>query len=205
MDVEVASIVKEYLSSLSFIDKLAGLVKTVTKTDLDKDNRPVKKTFPVACGVDFAQCITNGKYTDLVPNSKIGCMVYLEDNGGVRLIGRNGKNYRFNASYRLVSWINSKKLGYENCSITAQMILSIISALPENPINEGIYQRLLVEVLGQDPKSYVPFSKYSYDEDKTQYLMHPFDYFSLPIEVTFEINPACAAEFIKQTEINCNN
>ncbi|MBA2648068.1 MAG: hypothetical protein H0U75_00455 [Legionella sp.] len=204
MIVEVADIVQGYFSSLTFIDKRAGLVKAISKTDLDKNNHSVKKTFPVSCNVSAIDCINSGVYQDLMPNSNNKCILYLEDNGGIRLIGRNGRNFVFKASYRIVSWINNSKLGYMDCSVSGQIILALLNALPIQPTNEGIYQRLFVEVLGQDPKSYNPFSKYSYDEDKSQYLMRPFDYFSLPIEVEFHLHPSCAETFIEQTEINCN-
>lgn len=202
---EVGEIVKGYLEPLSFIDKRAGLVKTLSKSDVTEKGLRITKSFPVACNVNYEDCIKSGNYTDLVPNNKIGCMIYLEDNGGMQPLGQNGANFVFKANYRLVGWVNNKKLGYEDCSITGQIILSIFAVLPKIPRNEGNYQRLLVELGGQDPKSYVPFAKYSYDEDKTQYLMYPYDYFSLPLSVTFQMNPACVDAFIKQTAINCKN
>lgn len=211
MTEEVGNILKGLLSDLEvggsgpkpFIDKLAGVVKTIVKTDKDGDNKTVRKSFPVACGMSYAECVNQGRYLDLVPTKKIGCMVYFEDLG-IRLIGRNGANYVWRASYRLVGWINMNKLGYDDCSITGNIIATILNKLLVRPANTGIYQRMQVEVVGQDPKSFDPFSKYSYDEEKTQYKMYPFDYFSLPIDVQFEVNPACAEDFEVDTEITCN-
>jgi hypothetical protein len=208
MTIEVGNIVISFLSQLTYIDKLAGVIKVITKTDLNSSNSSVKKTFPVACGVSFSDCINTGNYKHLMPDSSLGCIVYLEDNG-VRLTGTNGAYKKFSASYKLVCWINQKKLGYDKCSITSDVLLDIISKFKDVPVNFTIpaeyvkYNKFLVEVDGQDPKSYNPFSKFSYDEDKTQYLMHPYDYFSLNLTASFEINSKCLTPFEKQTPIPC--
>ena len=203
MTVEIGDIIKSYLTSLTFIDKLAGVVTTINKVDMDKDNRQVRKTFPVACGMSYEECTTNGKYLDLVPNSNLKAIVYLEDNG-INKIGVNGANTVYRASYLMVGWLNLKKLGKTNCSISGQVITTILSKLPVNPFDSGIYKRIDIEVGGQRSKQEVPFRKYSYNEDITQYLMHPYDYFAIPIEATFQINPSCVTEFEESTAINCN-
>ena len=99
MVIEVGNIIKGYLQPLTFIDKLAGVVKVITKTDLDENNKPVVKKFPVACDVNFNECQTTGKYKDLIPNSSLGCIVFLETQGqdlqgceGINRFGNQGIN-----------------------------------------------------------------------------------------------------------------
>lgn len=212
MTTEVGNILKSFLEPLrvggtgtnQFIDKLAGVVKTISKSDLDSSNNRVSKTFPIACGTSFEECSQSNAYTDLIPNSALGCIVYLEDLG-VRLLGEESNKRHWKASYRLVCWINQKQLGYDDCSITGQVLNTIISQFPKGFFNATgtIYQRCSVEILGQDPKSLNPFSKYSYDEDKTQYLMSPFDYFSIQIDVNFSVDNRCLTPFEKTTPIIC--
>lgn len=209
MTVEVGYIIKSILEPLRiggsglnpFIDKLAGVVKTIYKTD-SVDGKTVRKSFPVSCGMDYPECISNGRYKDLVPNSKLGCIVYLEDLGA-RLTGTSSNRNDWKASYRLVGWVNQAKLGYEDCSITSKIINTIIATIPEGVSNSGIYQRGSIEILGQDPRSFDPFSKYTYDEEKTQYKMYPFDYFSLLIDVNFSVDKRCTVTFTKQAEVPC--
>ncbi len=211
MTTEVGNILKSFLEPLRvggsgdnpFIDKLAGVVKTVTRT-VNSGNTSIKKTFPVACGVTFSECNNSSVLTDLVPNDKLGCIVYFEDLG-VRFLEEAANKKKWKASYRLVGWVNNKKLGIEHCSVTGNIINTITNQFPANTFNvtDSIYQMCSIEVLGQDPKSLNPFSKYSYDEDKTQYLMTPFDYFSLQIDVNYSIDRRCVTPFAKQTEINC--
>lgn len=213
MTTEVGNILKDFLEPLrvggtgenQFIDKLAGVVKTITRSDLDSNNVRVSKTFPVACGVSYEECNKASAYTDLIPDSRLGCIVFFEDLG-VRKIDNEGGLANWKASYRLVGWVNNKKLGVNGCSVTGQVINTIIDQFPTRFFNVTgtIYQRCFIEVLGQDPKSTNPFSKYSFDEDKTQYLMSPFDYFSIQIDINYSINSKCLTAFTKNTEINCN-
>ncbi len=210
MIVEAGNILKGFLEPFlvggsgdnQFIDKLAGVVKPITKVDLDKDNKPVKKTFPVSCDASLSDCFASGRYKDFIPNSSLGCMVYFEDVAN-QYLGRDGRKFAWKAQYRLVCWLNQNKLGAAGCSVTSQIITTFISAFPENPFNSGIFQRGEVSVLAQDPKSFNPFAKYSYDEEKTQFLMHPFDYFSLQIEYKYMLDKACFTPFTKNEEINC--
>lgn len=213
MTTEVGNILKSFLEPLrvggtgtnQFIDKLAGVVKTITKSDIGQNNTRVSKTFPVACGTSYTDCNNPSIYTDLVPNSNLGCIVYFEDLG-VRLISEDGHKRNWKGSYRLVGWINQKKLGYNDCSITGQVVNTIINQFPKSFFNVtgSIYQKCSIEVLGQDPKSTNPFAKYSYDEDKTQYLMHPFDYFSIQVDINYTVDSRCLTPFEKQTPDNCN-
>lgn len=211
MTEEVGNVVKSYLDvfrvggsgSNQFIDKLAGVVTVITKTDRDGDNKTVYKSFPVSCGVTYDECINTGVYKDLVPNSKLGCIVYLEEVAN-NFIGRRGRKHLWKAQFRIVIWMNKKKLGKNSsCSVASQVIPTIVSAFPEFPKNEGNFQQLLVNVLGVDPKGLNPFAKYNYSEDVKQYLMHPFEYASLPIEVTYEIDQSCITPFEKDIENVC--
>ncbi len=210
MTEEVGNIVIGYLDqfrvggsgSNQFIDKLAGVVQVISKTESD-GNRMVVKSFPVSCNLSYEECNSTSLYKDLVPDSRLGCITYLEDVSMV-YVGNRGRKMGWKGQYRLVCWVNKKKLGKASlCSISSQIITTFLSAFPQFPTNEGNYQQVLVKVLGQDPKSYNPFAKYSYDEKVKQYLMHPFEYFSLPIEVSFEIDQSCIEAFEKDAENVC--
>lgn len=212
MTIELGNILKSYLeplksdgiSSTKFIDKIAGVVKTAVRSGKDSNNGKIIQSFPIACGTSFEDCNKNGSLTDLVPNSNLGCIVYFEDLG-VRLLSKSGQLRNWKASYRMVGWINMKKLGSDRCSVSGTIINTILNQFPEGQFNPPStpYQRCSIEVLGQDPKSLNPFSKYSYDEDKTQYLMHPFDYFSMQVDVDFSVHKSCVVAFEKETSIIC--
>lgn len=212
MIIEVGNIIKSHLSdfviggegSNQFIDKLAGVVKIITKSDQDKDNRIIKKSFPVASDVNVSDCITTGTYTDLIPNSKYGCIVYLEDISN-QFLSRTGVKHNWVAKFRLVGWVNKKKLGDLSNNVTSRIITTIISSFPDKPTNYVDYniQNATVTVVGQEPKNLNPFAKYSYNEETTQYLMHPFDYFSLIVDVNYSIDLRCIEPFTINEQIDC--
>lgn len=210
MNVEIGNIVKGLLEPFvvggsgtnQFIDRLAGVVKVLSKQERNENEGVIIKTFPVACDMSFEDCSKPGKLKELMPDSKLGCIVYLEEDGGVEKIGEFNKIKQYRVSYLLVGWLNQKKLGTSECSITGAVVNTIINALSAKPFNSGIYQTIQIEVSEQNPKSVNPFSKYSYDEE-TKFLMYPFDYFSLKLSVTVNINSSCIEPFTKQNESNC--
>jgi hypothetical protein len=189
--------------SNTFIDTLAGVVKVITTSDKDKDNRKVIKRFPVSCSLTLDQCISGGRYMDLVPDSKKGCIVYMEDVQASTKVGQEGPLEKWKSQLRVVCWVNQKKLGRSECSITGKIFQTFLAALPDQPVNNGNFIRLDVSAVSQDPINYNPFAKYSYDEEKTQFMMHPYDYFSFVIELNYNLNKSCITEFTKQPEIPC--
>lgn len=213
MNIEVGNILKGLLTSFEiggvgtnqFIDKLAGVVKVISRSERTENDGLITKTFPISCSTTFEECNKSGAYKDLIPNSNYGCMIYFEEESGVDKIETLRTSTKYKTSFLLVGWLNQKKLGTNECSITGQVVNTIINALSVKPFNDGIYQTIQIDVTGQNPKSLNPFSKYSYDEDATKYLMAPYDYFSLKIDVTFSVNSLCITPFEKQTEIICNS
>lgn len=211
MNVEIGNIVKGLLEPFlvggsgtnQFIDKLAGVVKVITMQDKNETDSTIIKSFPISSNTSLEECKKPGAYKDLIPNSKYGCMVYLEEESGVEKINEFNKVKQYRTSFLLVGWINQQKLGCYDTSITGSIVNTIIGALSVKPFNSGIYQTIQIEVTGQNPKSLNPFSKYTYDEENTKYLMAPYDYFSLKVDVIVNVNLACIEPFQKRTEIIC--
>jgi hypothetical protein len=202
---DIGTILKGYISPLSFVDKIGGVVRVVTKTETDSSGRQVRKSFPVDCEVTNEDCLS-GKYVDLVPNSKYKSVIYFEDQG-IRPITQDVIDFTFEASLKLVCWLNLKKLGKINCSNSALAYLNILKVLPTRYINQTVntvqYSRIIIKPQGQDIKSPDIFSKYTYDEEKTQFLMYPYDYFSLDIYVQFTVAKDCVPDWVNGEEIIC--
>lgn len=204
MITDIGNIIKSYLT-LPFIDKLGGVVRVITKTETDSSGRSIRKSFPVDCDVTNDDCLA-GRYIDLVPNSKYMSVVYFEDEG-VSIVDQNIRDFTFEASLKLVAWLNLKKLGKTACSNSALAYLSILKALPTRYFNQTIngvpYSRILITPSGQDIKSPQIFSKYSYEEEKTQYLVYPYDYFAMDINVKFTVSKSCVPDWTNGEEIVC--
>lgn len=194
MNEKIASILKSKIEALPFVDKIAGLVRPVKIELLDKDNKSVLKTFPVASDISNEACIS-GQYKDLIPDSKYRSIIYFEDNG-ITLTARNNRWVSFNSRLTLVGWLNLKMLfDCQTYTGSTECILSILSELPENPFSEDIFREIRIIALSEVTKSNAIFSRYTYDETKTQYLLYPFNYFALNMSVEFKINLACVEQF----------
>lgn len=200
MNYAIANILNTYLTTLSFFDRVASVVRPISLITGAAD-KPVKKVYPVDCGVTQKQCVS-GRYSDLIPDTAKKSVHYWED-GGVRSIQSNERDLRFESSLRLVGWLNLKKLGKTNCSVSAQAIMQIINTLPLGRFNSGEFKNIQLISISEAAKNSAIFSKYTYDETVTQYLMFPFDYYALDITLRFTISKACIEDFDLGTETDC--
>lgn len=202
MNSDIANILKGYLEPLAFTDRLGGLVKAVTFVQ-DNGTDVVRKVMPVDCNVSGEDC-TSSKYKHLVPDSRYRSVMYFEDGGVSNLNQDSARDFTYESSLKLVCWLNLKKMGKTSCNNSALAIATIQNAFPTRFFNNGIYQRIRISIDGQDPKTDAIFNKYTYDSEKTQFLMYPYDYFALNITVRFCISKACITDWTNQEEICAN-
>jgi hypothetical protein len=188
MNIEIAEILKGYLTGASFVDKLAGLVQTMRIGITDDKGARVETIYPVSCLYTFDECKT-GKYAELVPNSKYSSILYFEDNG-ITFGDKVGRWQDVESKLKLVCWANMKKLNKADYN-SANMIAEILYLFPDMPIQTTVFKNLSIRVTGQDIRNSAIFGKYRYNEPLTQYLMYPFDYFALNISVSYKIIPKC--------------
>lgn len=201
MNADIAALIRGYIDDLSFIDKIGGLVKPIVKVQDIGDGKVVKKVIPVDCGVTHTDCI-RGKYTDLMPNSNYKSVTYFED-GGVQKINDGRGDFSFQSNLKLVCWLNLKKLGKTDCSQSALAIASILNVIPNKFVNSSPYTRIQITCIGEDAKNPAIFGKYTYDEEKIQFLMFPYDYFALNFQVKFTIPRHCITGLTPSTETEC--
>ena len=188
----LAAILLTHLQGLPFADRLAGLVRTVTITGEDGK----RKAFPVACNVTNADC-TAGRYQDLVPDSSRKSVMYFED-GGTVLTGLLKGDPQFRSTIRLIGWLNLKKMGLTDCDFATTAITNIIKNLPWAEFNSPANGFVRVKLTGLNvlEKSSAIFSRYTYDEAVTQYLLYPYDYFGLNLTVEYTVRRSCIEDAV---------
>lgn len=197
----INTVIRPYIEALVFKDKVGGVVRPMTLVRVSDDGIKSKKIIPVDCGVTHRECIS-GKYTDLMPDSKYKSVIYFEDNGTQRVDDEH-RDFSFQSNVKLVCWLNLKKLGKTNCSVSSLALGSILKAIPTQYLNSAPYTRILITFLGEDPKTPSIFGKYTYDEEKIPYLLYPYDYFSLNFSIRYTIPRSCITDFENDPEINC--
>jgi hypothetical protein len=191
MNNKIANILKSHIEDLTWIDKIAGLVQTVSMREKIGES-VVFKSYPVSCDIDYDSC-TKGRYQDLTPNSKKKSVLYFEDMG-VSFIARKGNTMVFQSSLRLVCWLNLKLIDsatcdseVEHCSVSGDYVIEILKALPDVPFSETGFVSINISGISEVVRSVDIFSKYTYNEQSTQFLLWPFDYFGLDLEITFTV------------------
>jgi len=178
MNAKIAEILKDEISSLAWIEKIAGLVKPVTY----KDKSGEEKTMPVYTS-DTDLCHIS-HYEDFCPDSKKKSIVYFEDQGMDVL--NAGCNYiDIETNLRIVCWCNLKLINPEY-SDAILLKLDIIKNITQNPANNDWVTKIDVQFEGEETKSPDIFSDYTYDEQK-QFLMYPYDYFALNYKVRYSV------------------
>jgi hypothetical protein len=189
MNNKIANIVVGYIDGLSWIDKLAGMTQ-IAKINQRSGETAVSKTFPISCQMAFDNSCADECYEDLMPNSKYKSVVYFED-GGFTFSRQEGNKMYYESSIRLVAWLNYKLIGEGGCGTTGDFIIDILKVLPDIPVNVGNMLGFRVWMASQVPRGFEIFSKYTFDEPRTQLLMLPYDYFALDLKATFYIIPDC--------------
>lgn len=203
MIVSIGDIIIDKIKLLPFLDKYAGVVQVLAYKSTDKSGKVTKKTFPASCNVTFEQC-KSGQYKDLCPDSTKKSVLYLEDNG-IRFVKREGGRTYWKASLNLCCWLNMPNLGYSNCSYSAIAVEGILSKFPVTPFNSGVFTRTQINVVGQLSKTQAQqtFLKYTYDETVNQFMMYPYDFFVLLLEVDFVTDKSCLSSANINSPISC--
>lgn len=192
MNTHIANIILGEIDSLTWLDKYAGLVRSVTTKTTNGD----RQTFPYAINVVTGDCDLTTR-TDLVPNSAYKSVLYFEEFGSSTITkDPQTKAYNVTTELRIVAWLNGEKIQWNS----EQAFTSIWKLLSElHPYFEsGDYKRIRITNIVQEQKTPAIFSRYTYDETLTQYLMHPHDYMSMVLTVVYMTSPDCFTE----TEVN---
>jgi len=195
MNNKIANIIVDYIKDLTWIDKLAGLTQ-VAKVNQTSGDGTVEKRYPVSCQMSVDDLCVDGCYEELAPNSKYMSVVYFEDNG-FTFNRQAGNRLYYESNLKLVAWLNYARLTRVmgvGCGATGNYIIDIIKALPAFPVNVADLMGVSIRVTSQAIRSDDIFSKYTFNQTATQFLMLPFDFFSLEIRTSFYLIPECVNE-----------
>lgn len=214
----ILDIIKPSITGMSWVDRYAGIAKTISREQIvtTPDNEyqaTVTESFPAGCDIDVRNCWENGMYLDLVPNDKYRSVVYWEDLTGLQDAGQyirlsGGRSFMgFQATLRMVCWLNAKKLGYEGCDNTPEFIqdaMKVINGIDLKQITSPIrIRRISLQVMDILPKDHnAIFSKYSYSGNSGLFI-YPFDYFALNVRLQVQMSSDCAPVLCQKFEVPC--
>jgi hypothetical protein len=194
MNKELATVLRNKLAGLPFVDLLAGMAQTLTVSDPNQDDQApavITKRFPVSYDTIGAGTCA-GKEIALIPDGSRKSIIYFEDYG-IAVTGRLHGQVAYSSSLRLICWINRANLvGDHYTEISGRCMASIVDMLlTKNPENVGMFTRLAVNVARIPPQDAALFGKYTYDEPTRQYLRPPFEFFGIDLTATYQAPATC--------------
>ena len=181
------------LQTLPFVEKITGIVKP-SKITINT----VVKTFPLAYNTNPTEC-SQSELMAFVPDSTKRSIIYFEDYG-TTMTNMDNQMIYFQGNMRLIVWFNYHKISpaMHDPSLIALNVLKVI------PTQLGNFDGLLgvnVDVTGQLPNDAGVFSRYSYAEERQQYITHPYDYVAFTLRADFRVRAECIDDITICTQL----
>lgn len=176
----------------NYVDVSSGLIQVVKFAIDSEQGLTMVKNLP------FSTLATaeDRQFTDraMVPDSSQKCMFYFED-GAIRQTGESMRGPDFSSSMRLVCWVNGGAIdGGEDKLLATKIQGDFINRIHAvRNLNLSPFVKLTAQVANIPPAGPGLFP-YDYDEEATQYLLHPYDCFALDLDITFNLARGCGQE-----------
>lgn len=184
MTHEVARMLASSLLPLytrNLVTVLGGMVKTATQK---RDEKTVK--FPVPFSSESMPLRVGNE--DFVPDYRQRAILYFEGENAVIESNEVNKT-KLSSNLRLVCWFNAEKFETtDGSSVHVALFAEIMALLPKATRLPG--KALGMKLKFSDVQESVPriFSKYSYTEERGQFLLPPFYAFGIGINASYQIN-----------------
>lgn len=189
----VAQQIRPSLANLGWIDTVGGIAREQKMRVGD-----VVKNLPAFPDPDNAA----SEYVPLWPDAAKSAITYFEVvNNQKRGDLSGGRAFQFEAVLRLVVWFNTSRLN--PASAIPQAMAAIVSAVSGRKEDAAPVGNVIVMPLQEVAKSPAIFSRWTYDEAETQFLMSPYDYFAFDFLVQFTLSAACPVVNIVKVEPSC--
>lgn len=177
------------IKTLTFADRVGGVVYPLQKKHVDKEGRTVVKTIPIY-KQDATNCNTDA-YIDFVPNDKYKTCIYFESSPERAITEHtHGGQVATQCTLTVVGWFNLKKINQSLTSAESMFRNIIYKILQKTVVGDT---DVVVDLTSIDFRNPATFSRYTYDEAEKQYLIYPYDFGSATFDVQL-IYPICDEE-----------
>jgi len=184
MNDRIAYLIAGQLINLGFISRTSGCIQVLKRG---------KYNFPASLNV-YQQnkegeivCPKTEDYTPMIPDSSETGIIYFEDKGSNN-VSRSARRETWVGTLNLVCWLNLTKIGVKEPGLLQEAVMSnLVKEIP----NSGYLIGGKLEASKVLPKTPNPFQSYSYEEEKTQFVTFPYDYFSLELKYRVFTLPNC--------------
>lgn len=196
------------LLNLPYIEKYGGVVQTIQKVIPGAEaDKPTIKRIPISAVHQApANCsLAEAINIHFIPEVKLKGLLYFED-GGVSLdtSKRHSQLNFYRSRLRLVVWLNQKLIKQEfDIELGSIAMNEMINLLCTNPVNYDAFKNVSAKVAVIPPATSSLFSEYDYNEKETQFLMPPFDFFAIDLDIFFGIPKGCKVPVEPDPNITC--
>jgi hypothetical protein len=181
-----------YFTTLNFADRVAGIAYGVELPIMTEDNQTVLKRFPVIENLNKNQCDGND-YVSLVPDDSLKSLIYHELISD-RIDEDNDSYQQHTATVRLVAWFNLRNIN-EHLTNCEQLLQLINNKIPFQIADFSTAYRITCETTDKRIRDKSIFSQWTYSESEKQYLIYPFDFGHLTLQISYRLNK-CAEDIV---------
>ena len=177
---KIADLIVSEISGLNFVERITGVVK-----ELEVNKEGVIGVYPTALNTSTL------KHDIFMPESRYKSVIFFEDNG-VTSEGNDNRYNNYTANLRLIAWYNLPLINsaYRDGALLTQ---TLIYTIPDTLANSDYLTKICVDITNEQTKGKGVFGRYTFPEDKWQYLNYPYDYAAIDIDVKFSVprNATC--------------
>jgi len=191
----ITEIAYQLVKNLSFIDKWVGLAIPMRKMIEKKE-----KIFPVAYNID-PNCDVS-EYTDLVPDSKKSAICYCEKINEITFEQIRKNYFIASTDLRIVLWYNLNRITEGDYIDEGIMAANLLAKIPRTLSNSLFTYVSSVNIFPSGAMTgALIFSKYTYEEVRTQFVTHPYGAVAVDVNIQYVINK-CVEELIPGLKCN---
>lgn len=199
MNTQIASLILSRIRAANFpwIEKNAGLVRQVSTKVKGK-----QEVLPIAADVLGSADCEPSAIDHLLPDTRYRSILFIECSQFPTRKSESIGSPSWTATYRIVVWMDCSKLGGgAGCGDVAYE--NLVTTLDLPMFDSGLFRGVVFRVVGGGPaRGKDIFGKYTLNEERSQYLHYPFDFFALDLQVDFAVPKGCENE-LAEDNVNC--
>lgn len=198
--IEIINLIQNK-GGLNYISLMGGVAQTleVDREDLSLTGVITKRSPYTTFVITDKACDFETENKSLVLDSSERGILYFEENGVSidKTQSFSGGRRKWISKLDVICWLNKKLIiGDEQREISVELISELLNKLIVTNKDLGYFKCATIRTTGVKPNNASIFSKYSYSEKTNQYLMPPFEYFSMSLEITYFMSSKCVSELI---------
>lgn len=185
----ISELVKDAINAtaLSWLDRVCGMVETIQEKVVTANGTTVKQ-YPAYRHPGQRGCDAGNNYDRCIPDTKFKSLIYLEaDSPNVETTTANYDEYSMRIN--VVIWCNLTKINPSYYDATA-IADELMGSLPDRLTALGAYHTIRLDIVGCSRDTGM-INKYSYDEAESQYLIYPFDFSVITLNLRYRRTNNC--------------